>query len=87
MILIMGEVASLNCTATGPPLPSITWEDDMGNSVTDDDVFNITVEDDGMTVSSFLEFVPNVNGTGYRCIADNRVNRTESRLAIVIIAG
>ena len=85
--MVAGEVASLNCTATGPPLPSITWEDGEGNSVTDDDVFNITVEVDGMTVSSFLEFVPNVTEAGYRCVAENRVNRTESRLAIVIIAG
>ena len=87
--LVSGEVASFTCTAIGPPPPEITWEDGAGNNVTDNDMFNITQVSDGANVSSILEFVADLeeNQTQYRCVAENRVNRTESELATVIIAG
>ena len=79
---------SLNCTATGVPLPTIVWEDREGGNITDDVVYNITTVV-AENVVSVLEFrvLGGVNGSQFRCVAENRAGRTESELATIIIGG
>ena len=79
---------SLNCTATGVPLPTIVWEDREGGNITDDVVYNITTVV-AENVVSVLEFgvLDGVNRSQFRCVAENRAGRTESELATIIIGG
>ena len=72
------------------PLPTIVWEDGEGSNITDDEVYNITtVVAENETVISVLEFVAfdGVNGSQFRCVAENRADRNESELATIIIGG
>ena len=90
MTAAIGDFISLNCTATGVPLPTIVWEDREGGNITDDEVYNITTDISGNeTVVSVLEFgvLDGVNGSQFRCVAENRAGRTESELATIIIGG
>ena len=79
---------SLNCTATGVPLPTIVWEDGEGGNITDDVMYNITTVV-AENVVSVLEFrvLDGVNGSQFRCVAENRAGRTKSELATIIIGG
>ena len=86
-----GDPISLNCTATGIPLPTIIWEENKtGSSITDDEVYDITtmVAENG-TVISVLEFVAfdGVNGSQFGCLAENRAGQSGSELATIIIGG
>ena len=61
-----------------------------GSSITDDEVYDITImATENGTVISVLEFVAfdGVNGSQFRCLAVNRAGRTESELATIIIGG
>ena len=72
------------------PLPTIVWEDGEGGNITDDEVYNITiVVPENETVISVLEFVAfdGVNGSQFRCVAENRAGQAESELATIIIGG
>ena len=84
----IGDFISLNCTATGVPLPTIVWEDGEGGNITNDEVYNITTVV-AENVVSVLEFrvLDGVNGSQFRCVAENRAGRTESELATIIIGG
>ena len=84
----IGDSINLNCTATGIPLPTIVWEDGEGGNITDDEVYNITtlVAENDVSVLEFVAF-DGVNGSQFRCVAENRAGRTESELATIIIGG
>ena len=86
----IGDFISLNCTATGAPLPTMVWKDGEGGNITDDEVYNITTDVSGNEmVISVLDFVAfgGVNRSQFRCVAENRAGRTESELATIIIGG
>ena len=85
----IGDFISLNCTATGVPLPTtIIWEDGEGGNITDDEVYNITtvVPENVVSVLEFVAF-DGVNGSQFRCVAENRADQAESELATIIIGG
>ena len=86
----IGDFISLNCTATGAPLPTMVWKDGEGGNITDDVVYNITTDVSGNEmVISVLDFVAfdGVNGSQFHCVAENRAGQTESELATIIIGG
>ena len=90
MTAAIGDFISLNCTATGAPLPTMVWKDGEGGNITDDEVYNITTHVSGNEmVISVLDFVAfdGVNRSQFRCVAENRAGRTESELATIIIGG
>ena len=88
MTAAIGDFISLNCTATGVPLPTIVWEDKRGSNITDDEVYNITkvVAENVVSVLEFVAF-DGVNESQFRCVAENRAGWTESELATIIIGG
>ena len=86
-----GDPISLNCTTTGVPLPTVIWEENKtGSSITDDEVYSITIlAAENGTVISVLEFVAfdGVNGSQFHCLAENRAGQSGSELATIIIGG
>ena len=88
MTAAIGDFISLNCTATGVPLPTIVWEDGEGGNITNDEMYNITTVV-AENVVSVLEFrvLDGVNGSQFHCVAENRAGRTESERATIIIGG
>ena len=90
MTAAIGDSISLNCTATGVPLPTIVWEDGEEGNITYDEVYNITTDvSENETVISVLEFrvLDGVNGSQLRCAAENKAGRTQSELATIIVGG
>ena len=81
-----GDFVSLNCTATGVPRPSLIWEDGEGDDIVDNDIYNITIMENGLNVLSVLEFIASSEAQ-FRCEAENRAGETESVLVVIIIGG
>ena len=94
-IAVLEDNVTLNCTAMGIPLPTITWEDEGMTPILNDSTFQISSNEiSADSVSSSLSFVVSEldnrtqNGTAFRCVAMNIVNnRTESELGRLVIAG
>lgn len=93
-VAVEGDTVTLNCSAEGYPAPSITWEDEEGQPITNNTTFDIMFTTTSTSVvSSSLSFVASgqvnrtTNGSTFRCVAMNILNRTESGLGQLILAG
>ncbi len=94
VLVIEGELVTLNCTAEGHPLPAITWAITTTIDSIDTD-FNITLSNiDRFTQNSVLSFIATemdplrANGTIIYCVAYNSIRSgVESNRTLVTIAG
>ncbi len=94
VLVIEGELVTLNCTAEGHPLPAITWAITTTIDSTDTD-FNITLSKfNSFARTSVLSFIATetdplrANGSMPYCMADNSIGMgIESDRTLVTIAG
>ena len=89
-VAVEGDTVTLNCSAEGYPAPSITWEDEEGQPITDDITFDIMFTNISTSmVSSSLSFNASnrTNGSTFRCVATNILSRTESGLGQLLLSG
>lgn len=91
-----GNDITLNCSAEGNPLPTITWTINTTNGTisTTDDNFDITFSNNSIYLTSVLRFTVAVddplrgNGSTYYCRAANGLGEgAESNSTLLTVAG
>ena len=88
-VAVEGDTVTLNCSAEGYPAPSITWEDEeepINDNITFDIMFT-TISTSMVSSSLSFNASNRKNGSTFRCVAANILNRTESVLVQLILAG
>ena len=86
-----GDNLTITCTATGVPVPSVTWSRADGSSLTDSryvitDISSIMIVNDVYQVTRNLTII-NISrtdiGAMYGCTVNNVVNTVQSNVTIV----
>ena len=85
-----GDNITITCTATGVPVPSVTWSRSDGSNITDSryvisDTSSTMIVNDVYQVTrnlTIMNIVRADKGTMYGCIATNVVNTIQSDVTI-----
>ena len=77
-----GQDVDISCTVSGDPAPLITWYNDTGHVVPNENTANIQLED-GNTTLAFKPVLNSHEGT-YTCAVDNGVGKDNDTIALTV---
>ena len=90
--LIEGDILTITCTATGVPVPSVTWSRADGSSLTDSryvisDISSSMVVNDVYQVTrnlTIMNIIREDAGAVYGCTVTNVLNTVQSNVIIIV---